>query len=116
MSQDHDLTVASKTLLCRCEDVTLHDLQAALDSGHQTIEEVKRFTGLGTGPCQGKECLVPTCRLLQRARAEQPDLATRHPESSVDVVPFTVRPPVSSVTLGQLARSAEPREPGTPTR
>jgi len=102
--------VSNKVVVCRCEDVTLHDLEHALALGYLDIEEVKRFTGLGTGPCQGKECLVPTCRLLRAAQAADPQRAARQPEASLDVQPFTVRPPVYSVPLGLLARSRESSE------
>ena len=49
--------MARKVILCRCEDVTLADVQHAVDLGYADVEEVKRYTGFGTGPCQGKECL-----------------------------------------------------------
>ena len=43
-----------KTLVCRCEDVTLHELEGAMARGYEDIESVKRYTGFGTGWCQGK--------------------------------------------------------------
>ena len=46
-----------KLILCRCEDVTADDIAHAVASGFDDLEEVKRYTGFGTGPCQGKECL-----------------------------------------------------------
>ena len=49
--------MARKVILCRCEDVTLADVQHAVALGYADVEEVKRYTGFGTGPCQGKECL-----------------------------------------------------------
>ena len=45
-----------KIMLCRCEDVTLKDVRHSIELGYAHIEEVKRYTGFGTGPCQGKEC------------------------------------------------------------
>lgn len=101
------MSISSKVIVCRCEDVTLSDLEQALADGYLDIEEVKRFTGLGTGPCQGKECLVPTCRLLAQARARDPERAQRQPEAPAADHPFTVRPPVYSLALGLLARSGE---------
>lgn len=102
--------MSNKVVVCRCEDVTLHDIEEALALGYLDIEEVKRFTGLGTGPCQGKECLVPTCRLLQAAQLADPARLLRQPEAARKMQPFTVRPPVYSVPLGVLARSREPSE------
>jgi len=49
--------MSRKVILCRCEDVTLADIQHAVAAGYADLEEVKRYTGFGTGPCQGKECL-----------------------------------------------------------
>ncbi len=53
-----------KTLVCRCEDVTLHELEHAIELGHRDIESIKRYTGFGTGWCQGKSCLALCARLL----------------------------------------------------
>ena len=49
--------MARKVILCRCEDVTAADVEHAVRLGYLDVEEVKRYTGFGTGPCQGKECL-----------------------------------------------------------
>ena len=61
--------MAVKVVVCRCEDVTLHDLEHSVERGYRDIEEVKRYTGFGTGPCQGKECLAPMATQLARLRA-----------------------------------------------
>ena len=47
----------SKSVLCTCEDVTLDDVRHAIDKGYRDIESIKRYTGFGTGVCQGKTCL-----------------------------------------------------------
>ena len=61
----------SKALLCPCEDVTLDDVQHAIDKGHRDIESIKRYTGFGTGLCQGKSCLAAVaCVLSERAHAQ----------------------------------------------
>jgi len=39
------------TIVCRCEDVRLHDLDAAW-----TARQAKLFTRAGMGPCQGRIC------------------------------------------------------------
>ena len=80
----------TKTLACRCEDVTLHDLDDAIARGYTDIESLKRYTGFGTGWCQGKWC-VALCarRLVERG-------------GSV-ALPITPRPPTQPVTLGDLA-------------
>ena len=83
----------SRTFLCRCEDVTVKDIDDAVARGLVTIEEIKRYTGLGTGPCQGKECLSGLVSLLCDRGLCDRDL----------VRPFTTRPPTEPVSLAALA-------------
>jgi len=86
--------VADKTLVCRCEDVTLSELEEAIERGHDDIESLKRYTGFGTGWCQGKSCVALCARLLR--------------EHGFDVAsPFTPRPPYEPLSLGALAGLAE---------
>lgn len=74
-----------KVIVCRCEDVTLADLEHTFALGYRDLEQVKRYTGLGTGPCQGKECMAMAGRLCE------PKL------------PFTSRPPLSPIPFRILA-------------
>jgi bacterioferritin-associated ferredoxin len=87
--------VARKVILCRCEDVTLADVEHAVRLGYIDVEEVKRYTGFGTGPCQGKECLreiaAAICRLAGIPAAE--------------VQPFTSRPPLFPTELRLCVRA-----------
>jgi sarcosine oxidase subunit beta len=96
--------VSTRVFVCRCEDVTVDEIDHTIALGLGSIEEIKRYTGLGTGPCQGKECIVALARLLV-ARGV---LGVR------DAQPFTARPPAEPVTLATLAAlatDAEEREP-----
>jgi hypothetical protein len=54
----------AKTILCRCEDVSLSDLQKAFEAGYRDLESLRRYTGFSTGFCQGKCCTVHAARLL----------------------------------------------------
>ena len=90
--------MSDRTFLCRCEDVTLAELEHALAAGLRNIEELKRYTGFGTGPCQGKECLATLARELVRLG---------HAEAST-LVPFTARPPTEPVSFGALASVPDP--------
>ena len=87
----------TKTLACRCEDVTLHDLEEAIARGHDDIESLKRYTGFGTGWCQGKWCVALCSRLLVERGGSA-------------ALPFTARPPVHPVALGDLAGLARVAE------
>ena len=53
-----------KTILCHCEDVEVEEVHAALKQGFGDLETLRRYTGIGTGKCQGKCCLVQTLRIL----------------------------------------------------
>jgi sarcosine oxidase, subunit beta len=88
--------VPRKLILCRCEDVTAADVEHAVASGYSDLEEVKRYTGFGTGPCQGKECLRQVA-LAIAAAARVPPAAVR---------PFTARPPLAPTALKLLATPA----------
>lgn len=79
-----------KTLVCRCEDVTLHDLRDAIARGYDDIESLKRYTGFATGWCQGKWCVAPCALLLAEAGGSA-------------ALPITPRPPVHPIALGDLA-------------
>jgi bacterioferritin-associated ferredoxin len=83
-----------KTLACRCEDVTLYELDRAIAAGHRDIESLKRYTGFGTGICQGKWCLaLCATRLFQKGGdASQP---------------VTPRPPAHPVRFATLAGLAD---------
>jgi len=80
----------TKTLVCRCEDVTLHDLDEAIDRGYADVESLKRYTGFATGFCQGKWCMALCARRLRERGLHAPR-------------PITPRPPVQPIALGDLA-------------
>lgn len=44
------------TVLCRCEDVTRAEIDAAAREGAQTLNQLKAWTRCGMGPCQGRIC------------------------------------------------------------
>jgi NAD(P)H-nitrite reductase large subunit len=88
--------VAKKVILCRCEDVTLGDVNNAVASGFGELEEVKRYTGFGTGPCQGKECLREVALAIAAATGRPP----------AAVQPFTTRPPLCPTPLRLFAAGA----------
>jgi len=98
----------SKALVCPCEDVTLDDVQGAIAKGFHDVESIKRYTGFGTGICQGKSCLNAVAQVL----AGTPGIAP------AAVLPFTPRPPLEPTELGVLATldvdEAEAPSPGVP--
>ncbi|MGF1470032.1 MAG: (2Fe-2S)-binding protein [Sandaracinaceae bacterium] len=83
--------MSDKCLVCRCEDVTLGEVEEALERGHRDLESLKRYTGFGTGWCQGKQCTALAADLLVRLGGDLP------------TVPITPRPPFHPVPLARLA-------------
>jgi bacterioferritin-associated ferredoxin len=90
-----------KTLLCPCEDITVAEVEDTVRAGYASLEDVKRFTGLATGSCQGRLCVLATLNVLTRLTGREP---TEHGL-------ITFRPPLDPVPLGLLAAGApEPKE------
>lgn len=100
-----------KTMLCRCEDTTVDECREAIHAGYEHFEDLKRYLGVGTGPCQGKACVQACMQLIAAER--------RIPIQDVDVMTF--RPPVKPVPFATLAAAdadpstgrTEPTETGS---
>lgn len=45
-----------KLVVCRCEDVTLAEILAAIREGARDVNSIKRLTRAGMGLCQGCIC------------------------------------------------------------
>jgi NAD(P)H-nitrite reductase large subunit len=84
-------------IVCRCEDVTLGEIRRAISEGATTMDEIRRLTRAGMGPCQGR-----TCRLLIAS-----ELARKTGKAVGEVTPSTFRPPMKPVTMGSLAEPGE---------
>lgn len=62
--------VDGKQFICFCEDITLKDLHKTVEKvGLKEMELIKRYTGISTGLCQGRLCLINaslyTSKILQ---------------------------------------------------
>jgi len=82
-----------KWVVCPCEDVLLDELEAAVRRGYRGIELGMRYTGVGTGLCQGRYCLPEAILLLSILEGRSPD----------DVGYVTQRPPLEPAPLAALA-------------
>ena len=78
------------TVVCRCEEVTAGAIGSALASGARGVNDVKRRTRAGMGPCQGRMCGTSVAALVQRDCDLNPADAGRP----------SVRPPTRPVALG----------------
>ena len=83
--------------ICRCEGVTWGQLKVCIQhSNVRTVNQIKKLTRAGMGPCQGRTCSGVLEKILA-LEAETP-LGTEHLHS---------RPPVRGIHLGVLAAPAD---------
>jgi NADPH-dependent 2,4-dienoyl-CoA reductase/sulfur reductase-like enzyme len=85
-----------QTTLCRCEEVTLAEALEAARDGATHVNEVKAWTRVGMGRCQGRMCGPALAHLIAHAAG------TSFTEAGV----FTPRPPAKPVPLAALAHGA----------
>lgn len=78
---------------CACEDVLLDEVEEAEHQGYRGIEVIKRYSGLGTGLCQGRYCLPDALLLLSILEGRPPP----------DVGYIRQRPPVVPTPLAAFA-------------
>ena len=81
------------TLTCRCEEILLQEIVAALAAGAQTVDDVKRRTRAGMGYCQGIYCVPVIAAMAAQATSVPIDR----------VAGMTMRPPVRPLALETLA-------------
>jgi bacterioferritin-associated ferredoxin len=53
-------------IVCRCEEVTLSEIERVIDQGYHTLDDVKRITRAGMGLCQGRSCSKVIARLISQ--------------------------------------------------
>jgi NAD(P)H-nitrite reductase large subunit len=85
------------TVICRCEEVTYRQVEAAIDEGVTTLRDLKGETRIGMGRCQGRYC----------AHALEELLARRIGHSRDEFSSFAPRVPVKPVAVSALARPTE---------
>jgi NAD(P)H-nitrite reductase large subunit len=82
-----------KAIVCRCEDITLEDVENAIDEGYTDIEELRKKLRIGMGPCQGRVCIQLVMKILEQKTGKKVKKAS---------LP-TSRPPIIPISLGTLA-------------
>lgn len=85
-------SIAADTVVCRCEDVTRAEIDAATDQCAGSIDQLKHLTRCGMGPCQGRYC-GDTIQELMAIRLAQPREA---------IGQWTGRPPLRPVSLAEV--------------
>ena len=79
-------------IVCRCEGVTAGDVRSAVRHGTPNLDDIKRRTRAGMGPCQGLNCMPAIAALLVNEFGAQPG-EIRLP---------TARPPARPLALNLL--------------
>ena len=80
-------------MACPCEDVLLEEVETAVRAGYRGVEVVKRYSGLGTGLCQGRYCIPDALLVLSILEGRAPS----------EVGYITQRPPVFPTPLSAFA-------------
>jgi NADPH-dependent 2,4-dienoyl-CoA reductase/sulfur reductase-like enzyme len=81
-----------ETIICRCESVSLQNINEAMANGAQTANHLKTFTRCGMGSCQGRMCGTAVSQIL-----------AAHSETTLDQVGYyRIRTPINPITLGDL--------------
>lgn len=86
-----------KVIVCRCEDISEEEIRGAIKNGYDDLESIKRYLGIGTGPCQGKNCLSKVASILVEHNKKVSS-------------PITSRIPVFALPLGMLLRERDGNE------
>ncbi|MGB7125036.1 MAG: 2Fe-2S iron-sulfur cluster-binding protein [Thermoplasmata archaeon] len=89
---------SGRWVACPCEDVLLDEVEEASRRGYRGIEVIKRYSGLGTGLCQGRYCLPDALLALSILEARPPP----------EVGYITQRPPVVPTPLAAFAALDDP--------
>jgi len=89
--------LSEEIVVCRCEDVTLKQIEEAIEKGCKSLDELKKMLRIGMGPCQGRTCLALAAKILAKKLGVK-----------VEEIEFpTVRPPVLPVEISKLAEALE---------
>ena len=83
--------IAPDTVVCRCEDVTRAEIEAAHADGACDLNQMKQFTRCGMGPCQGRFCGDIAGEILAAK------VGSREAAGA-----FTARPPLRPVAFADL--------------
>jgi NADPH-dependent 2,4-dienoyl-CoA reductase/sulfur reductase-like enzyme len=86
------------TVACRCEEVSIAEVDGALAQGARDLQAIKLLTRLGMGPCQGRNCGPSMALHVAHAAGGGPEAMGR----------INPRPPVRPATVGALSRLDRP--------
>jgi bacterioferritin-associated ferredoxin len=76
--------------ICRCEEITLEEIQLWIDRGYDTFNELKHVLRVGMGPCQGRGCQDIILRELSK-KTGKPISQIEHGRVRQPVKPIPIR-------------------------
>ena len=79
--------------VCRCEEVTVAEIERVIAHGCPGPNQAKAFTRCGMGPCHGRMCATAVSEMF----------AERRHAGVQTVGHYRIRPPVRPLTVGELA-------------
>ena len=79
-------------IICRCEEVSLEDIENTASIYNCSAREVKLRTRAGMGYCGGRTCRPAVDAVLEKVTGEKPG----------NDIPMKVQPPVRPVSLSVL--------------
>lgn len=86
-------TSHKRSFLCPCVDITTDDIKNVVKTlNWSDMEKIKRYSGLGTGRCQGKYCSLASVLYISSISGSDP----------IQVGLFRLRPPIIPLPLSTL--------------
>ena len=98
--------VPGNVVVCRCEDVTRAEIEAAIASGARCLNEIKSWTRCAMGPCQGRSCGDMVAALVAHhygGRALTGSFSQRSPFRPLDVEALTGDYEYDDITIPRAA-------------
>jgi thioredoxin reductase/bacterioferritin-associated ferredoxin len=78
-----------RTVICRCEELTLGEIKKVVSEGITDMNEVKRLTRMGMGRCQGRICGPVMHEIIAREKGLAPnDIPYLKPRLPVKPIPL----------------------------
>lgn len=93
----HAFSEVNSDFVCRCEEVTVGQIEKALEKGYTDYEELRRYLRLSMGPCGGRTCRLNTLLIMSRKLGV--------PVEKLN--PGTYRPPAVPTTFKSIAEGDE---------
>ncbi|HPB87518.1 MAG TPA: (2Fe-2S)-binding protein [Thermotogota bacterium] len=89
-----------KTIVCRCEDIDIETIRKLIEQGVTSLEEIKRITRCGMGPCQGKTCGPVIAR----------EIAMKTGQPMEEILSPRSRPPFGGVLFQEVLEGIDDEE------